>query len=224
MMKKMLIVAAGAMALVPTFAMAYDIYSPDEGVLCDKASGFCADEQGISMGLTREYLGPAAEQKLAAMTSGGSFDGSEYTLSDGTHCVSQRRVCTKSKTNDTVSTQYTPVLFGTTPAAGTGSASKPTGTARPSAAITFPEQGVICDKASGFCVDDQGISAAYTRMYLGAAAEAKIVRLMSDNPDMDTASYVLSNGVDCRSGERACMAERRGDAIEPRYTKQLFGN
>lgn len=40
----------------------------------------------------------------------------------------------------------------------------------------------------------------------------------------DTASYVLSNGVDCRSGERACMAERRGNAVEARYTKHLFGN
>jgi hypothetical protein len=224
-MKTLMLAALGAMALAPALASAgYDIFSPDDGVLCDKVAGFCADEQGISMGLTRENLGPAAEQKLMAKMSGPNVDASEYTLSDGTHCISKRRVCTKSKTDSTVSAQYSPVLFGSAATAGAGAASKPTGTAKPSAAITFPERGVICDRISGFCVDDQGISAAMTKMYLGAAAETKIVKLMSENPDMDTATYVLSNGVDCRSQQRVCMAERHGNAVEPRYTRQLFGN
>jgi hypothetical protein len=83
---------------------------------------------------------------------------------------------------------------------------------------------VICDKLSGFCVDDQGISMAFTKMYLGDAAEARMLQHLRENPDLDTANYVLSNGVDCRSGERACMAERRGSAVEPRYTRHLFGN
>ena len=40
------------------------IYSPSRGVLCDSKAGFCADSYGISMGLTKEYIGQAAQDKL----------------------------------------------------------------------------------------------------------------------------------------------------------------
>lgn len=93
--------------------------------------------------------------------------------------------------------------------------------AKPSKAITFPYAGVICDKASGFCADSQGISMGLTREYLGAAAEAKMVQLVREG--MTTTAYVLSNGVDCDHDKRVCMAERRGTEVERRYTRQLFG-
>ena len=226
-MKKIIFAALGVALLTPAVSMAWDVYSPDDGVLCDKKFGFCADDQGISMAYTKDNLGDAAQRSLMDRVNRQGLNLQEFTLSDGTFCSARRHVCTMSKTNDTIATANTQVLFGKEAAAGGaggGGGSGATGTAKPSAAITFPEKGVICDKLSGFCVDDQGISAAFTKMYLGAAAEAKIVGLMSENPDMDTANYVLSNGVDCRSGEHACMAERRGSAVEPRYTEHLFGN
>jgi uncharacterized protein (DUF779 family) len=214
-MNKTLAALLGAALLIPALAQAAppagNIFSPYKGVLCDRQSGFCADDQGISMGLTKEYLGEAAQRKLMEVT-GSNFDGSEFVMMDGTRCVSKQRVCTTTKWGDTVAQRATIALYGALPAA-----------AKPHPAISFPEAGVICDKASGMCVDAQGISVAMTKMYLGTTAESKLMKLLRENPDMDTKNYVLINGVDCRSDERVCMAERRGTAVERRYTKQLFG-
>jgi hypothetical protein len=131
-------------------------------------------------------------------------------MSDGTTCKSKERICTTGKWTDKVHTKATLALFGKLPA-----------TAKPSKAISFPSAGVICDKASGFCADSQGISMGLTREYLGAAAEAKMLKLV--NEGMTTTAYVTSNGVDCDHTRKVCMAERRGTEVERRYTKQLFG-
>jgi hypothetical protein len=214
MMKSYLAALLGAAFLSTGFtagaAPSANVYSPYKGVLCDKKSGFCADEQGISMGLTKEYLGAAAEKKMTEMARDTSFDGSFYTMSDGTTCKSKERLCTTGKWTDKVHTKATMALFGKLPA-----------TAKPSKAISFPHTGVICDKASGFCADAQGISMGLTREYLGAAAEAKMLKLF--NEGMTTTAYVTSNGVDCDHTRKVCMAERRGTEVERRYTKQLFG-
>ena len=199
-----------AVAVTVTAAPSGNVYSPYKGVLCDKKARFCADEQGISMGLTKEYLGAEAEKKMTEMGRDSSFDASYYTMSDGTTCKSKERICTTGKWTDTVHTKATLALFGKLPA-----------TAKPSKAITFPSSGVICDKASGFCVDSQGISMGLTKEYLGAAAEAKMTKLVSEG--MTTTAYVMSNGVDCDHSKKVCMAERRGTEVERRYTKQLFG-
>ena len=208
--------ALAALTLLPVFAQASqptgNVYSPHKGVLCDKKAGLCADEQGISMGLTKEYLGAAAEQKLLKITRNADFDGRWFVLSDGTSCKSAERVCTTSKHADTVSQKATLALYGKLPAA-----------AKPSQAITFPAKGVICDKSAGFCVDQEGISLAFTKQYLGAAAEAKFTQFVRENPGMDLKAYVLSNGADCDSTKRTCMAERRGTEVERRYTRHLFG-
>ncbi len=212
-MKAISVLLAAALlapVMVSHAVSAGNVYSPYKGVLCDKRAGFCADEQGISMGLTKEYLGAEAETKMIEMTRGSNFDASFYTMSDGTTCKSKERICTTGKFNDTIHTKATIALFGKLPA-----------TAKPSKAITFPNAGVICDKASGFCADSQGISMGLTREYLGAAAEAKMVKLV--NEGMTTTAYVTSNGVDCDHTRKVCMAERRGTEVERRYTKQLFG-
>jgi uncharacterized protein (DUF779 family) len=215
MFKKTLGALIGAALLIPVLAQAAPpagtIFSPYKGVLCDRQSGFCADEQGISMGLTKEYLGEPAQRKLMEVM-GSDSDLSEFTMADGTRCMAKQRICTTSKYSDTLSNRATVALFGSLPAA-----------AKPHPSISFPEAGVICDKSSGMCVDQQGISVAMTKMYLGNAAESKLMKLLRENPDMDTKNYVLINGVDCRSDQRVCMATRGGTSVERRYTKQLFG-
>jgi hypothetical protein len=214
MMKSYLTALLGAALSSTAFsagaAPSAKVYSPYKGVLCDRKAGFCADEQGISMGLTKEYLGAEAEKKMLEMTRGSNFDASFYTMSDGTTCKSKERICTTGKWTDKVHTKATMALFGKLPA-----------TAKPSKAISFPSAGVMCDKASGFCADSQGISMGLTREYLGASAEAKMLKLV--NEGMTTTAYVTSNGVDCDHARKVCMAERRGTEVERRYTKQLFG-
>jgi hypothetical protein len=209
------LVAAVLMLMAPGPAPAQSgaVSSPARGVLCDRKAGFCADATGISATWTEKYLGAAAAKKLAGIIGDGrNFDGTVFTMSNGVHCELAARVCTKGKFVDDVEPTATKALFGKLPPV-----------AKPSAAITFPAKGVICDKSAGLCVDREGISMGFTKEYLGSAAEAKLLRLVKENPGMDLTAYVLSNGVDCDSKKQVCMAERRGTDVERRYTKHLFG-
>lgn len=89
------------------------LFYPEAGVLCDKKAGFCADTQGISMGLTQVHLGDKAQDKLVKMF--GSTDGVDmgsYTLSNGVHCESSEQQCYKDRYFPrTKESKYTAMLF-----------------------------------------------------------------------------------------------------------------
>ena len=85
------------------------VTTPMAGVICDKKASFCADSQGISVALTKEYLGAKAEKKLMDM---GSFDTSEFVLSNGVRCDTKAEKCTVSKINLTVDAAHSQALFG----------------------------------------------------------------------------------------------------------------
>lgn len=82
-MKKLLISAVLMSATFQVSAANENIWSPDQNVLCDKIAGFCADNQGISVTYTQEYLGQKAANKLINM---GEFDMTRFTLSNGAKC------------------------------------------------------------------------------------------------------------------------------------------
>ncbi len=84
------------------------VYSPSQGVLCDTKAGFCADSYGISMGLTKEYLGQAAQDKLMSYKD---FDTSEFTMTNGVYCDSKMKKCYNNKWKEKVDTYYTGKLF-----------------------------------------------------------------------------------------------------------------
>ena len=207
-------IAALAAATTPhAVAAQAGVYSPAKEVLCDKPSGFCADGTGISASWTDKYLGAAAAKRLAEMIGDGkNFDSTVFTMSNRVHCDIQARVCTKDKLSDVVEPTATKVLFGKLPAA-----------AKASKDIGFPAAGVICDKKANFCVDAKGISMSATQQYLGADVAQRFLKLNGPLKDMDATRYVLTNGVDCDSAKRVCMAERRGTEVERRYTRHLFG-
>jgi hypothetical protein len=47
---------------------------------------------------------------------------------------------------------------------------------KPNSAITYPKPGgVVCDKKSGFCADQQGVSVAITEMELGKQASKNLM-------------------------------------------------
>ncbi|CAI1853717.1 Fels-1 Prophage Protein-like [Serratia quinivorans] len=100
-----------------TFAAA--VFSPNKGVVCDKVSNFCVDNQGISMGLTTKYLGRQAQKKLT-MIIGDSINVNlwEYTLSNGVHCDSHKKQCYSDRyyprTKDKNESTWTPQIFGNT--------------------------------------------------------------------------------------------------------------
>ncbi|WP_322862384.1 YcgJ family protein [Aeromonas allosaccharophila] len=89
------------------------IFSPESGVLCDKKAGFCADSQGISMGLTRIHLGDKAKAKL--VKTFGSIDGVDmgsYTLSNNVHCESSEKQCYQDRYFPrTKESKYSAMLF-----------------------------------------------------------------------------------------------------------------
>jgi hypothetical protein len=213
-MKRAMGALVAALCLSPFAVSAADVYSPGKGVLCDKKSGFCSDREGISLALTKEYLGPAAEQKMLSMMQPvENFDATHFVMSNHVSCDTKARVCTKSKLDDRVESTATMALFGKLPPS-----------APPDENISFPHEWVICDKKSGFCVDDQGISMALTKEYLGQAAQDKMMTVYRSIPTFDGSVYVLSNGVECNSAQKRCVTERQGSDVERRYTKHLFGN
>jgi len=93
---------------------ASSVYSPGKGVICDKKSGFCSDSYGISLALTKEYLGAKAGHKWSKILSDSSFDSTSFTLSNGLSCDTKQKICKKSKFDDNADAHWTKVLFGRT--------------------------------------------------------------------------------------------------------------
>ncbi|CAB3773880.1 YcgJ family protein [Paraburkholderia humisilvae] len=84
------------------------------GVLCDRY--FCATDEGISLDLTKRYLGKRAATKLFSQ---GEFDVTEFTFANGIFCDVKERLCRENryygengKHNGAVSERYTELLFG----------------------------------------------------------------------------------------------------------------
>lgn len=89
-MNRKILAIALLVASASATAAGETIWSPDQGVLCDKVAGFCADDQGISVAYTQEFLGAKAAQKIVAM---GEFDMTTFTLSNGARCDTNARKC-----------------------------------------------------------------------------------------------------------------------------------
>jgi len=107
-MKRLLIGITFAIIATSAYAKSQTIYSPDQGVLCDRKSGFCADSTGISMAYTEQFLGKKVAAKLLK-TIGTDSDMTTFTMSNGVHCELKENKCTTSKLNDTPD----PVATGT---------------------------------------------------------------------------------------------------------------
>jgi hypothetical protein len=86
-----------------------------EGAICDKKAGFCADQMGVSLALTKMYLGDKAEQKLmATIKEVGSeyFNPTSFTMSGGLTCDTKVKQCWTSKLQDKPHEKATKTLFG----------------------------------------------------------------------------------------------------------------
>ena len=192
--------------------------SPKAGVLCDRKAGFCADSEGISMGLTKLYLGEEAEQKMMAEINKvglENFDTSAFVLTNGVACDCKAKRCTASKYDQKTDAAHTQALFGSTGASG--SAAVPV-----KGTVFSPEAGVLCDKQVGICADSQGISMAFTRQYLGEEAQQKQMALMKKGGYNDK-YFILSDGVACNIADKKCYAGEFDSTVAAAPTKALFG-
>ena len=95
------------------------------------------------------------------------------------------------------------------------------------AAVFSPAKGVVCDKKSNFCVDNQGISMGLTTEYLGSKSQKKLQKSLGDGAGVSLGEYTFSNGVYCDSHEKQCYTDRyyprTQDKQEPKLTAQIFG-
>ena len=87
------------------------IFSPEKGIVCDKASDFCADSQGISLGLTKEYLGQEAADSIGDMIERDQMDTVKYTMSNGVYCDAGERKCYKGSSREELDSYYTNWLY-----------------------------------------------------------------------------------------------------------------
>lgn len=110
--------AVSAIALIPSLVSAAQqdaVTSPAKGVICDRF--FCADKFGISNGLTTQYLGQAASDKLTYL---GDFNRTAFTLANGIFCDTNELRCYEDRSfgpngkHSPVSLKYTGMLFGGT--------------------------------------------------------------------------------------------------------------
>ena len=109
-MKKLIAVAV---ALVSSTAFATIIYKP--GTLCDSKAGFCADSQGVSVGITEMELGPKAGKKLMAEINKvgiNDFDATTFTMSGGLNCNTKEKKCYTNRYDKKVDVKATKTLFG----------------------------------------------------------------------------------------------------------------
>jgi len=89
-----------------------NVYSPEQGVICDKKSEFCSDSYGISLGMTKDFLGQKAADKMTKILSDKDFDATVYAMSNGLYCDTKQKICKKSKWDEKADAYWTKILFG----------------------------------------------------------------------------------------------------------------
>lgn len=93
-------------------------------------------------------------------------------------------------------------------------------------AVYSPKPGIVCDKKAQFCADEQGISLAFTKEYLGQKAENAMLGRVRDAggpANYDLSWFAFSNGVDCKTKEKVCHVSKHSDKVDAAHTKALFG-
>lgn len=93
------------------------------------------------------------------------------------------------------------------------------------AGLDFYKEGAICDKKAGFCADEQGVSVALTKMYLGEEAEQKLMAEIKKVgvQDFDATSFTMRGGLTCDAKVRTCWTNRHEKRVDVRATRTLFG-
>jgi hypothetical protein len=205
------------------------VYSPEPGVICDKKGGFCADSEGLSVAMTKMYIGAAAEKKLTDRIKKEpgvqDYDTTTFTLTNGVSCDCKAKKCKLSKYEDKVDAAHTKALFGAAAAPAAPMAPAKQGkSVTLKGAVYSPDPGAICDKKGGFCADYEGVSVALTKMYLGAKAEQHLMDAINKVGinDFDATTFTMSDGIYCDCKAKQCKDKLSGKP-DAAHTRALFG-
>ena len=82
------------------------VFSPEQGVICDREGNFCADGTGISASWTEQYLGAEAAHNIA------NADQSEWVYHNGVECILADQACNHAGKIDKSSKKIQKMLFG----------------------------------------------------------------------------------------------------------------
>ena len=89
--------------------------------------------------------------------------------------------------------------------------------------VFSPARGVICDTyGTAYCADGTGISMSWTEKYLGPKAVSAFTKITAGG-DFDGTTFVLSNGVQCRTADKACFTQKNGNTISKAITQRIWG-
>ncbi|EOI6844107.1 YcgJ family protein [Salmonella enterica] len=186
------------------------IFTPAPGILCDHEKNYCVDSEGISRDKTAEYLGNKAADRLSMHDVRKNF----FSLSNGVFCSVESNTCFTDSGQKFMDLWSTRIIFSSSPDSEykNGYENK--------TEIFFPAEGVVCDRASHFCADRQGISLSLTQAFLGTS---KILeKILGDTSDVDLSVFSLSNGVYCDSALHKCYTDRFKAHPEHEVTRHLY--
>ena len=110
-LSKLSLVAYLSILATNTWAASIE-YKPH--VICDKTAGFCADFEGVSVALTKMYLGDKAEAKLMTTIKSvgiSDFDGTEFTMTGGLTCHTKEKMCWTTRLREKPDTKAMKTLF-----------------------------------------------------------------------------------------------------------------
>lgn len=99
-LKKLALAICLVMASGPNYAEVLEFH---EHAICDAKAGFCVDHMGISLALTKIYLGEKAEAQLMDRirnTGNKYFDPTRFTMSGGLTCHTEVKLCWTSRLRD----------------------------------------------------------------------------------------------------------------------------
>lgn len=111
-MKKSILAAMLALGAISTGAFAgqveygHGVFSPEQGVVCDREGNFCADGTGISASWTDQYMGSEAAHNL------GEYDTTEFVLHNGVMCTVETQSCATHGKVNKASKKIQKMIFG----------------------------------------------------------------------------------------------------------------
>jgi hypothetical protein len=93
------------------------------------------------------------------------------------------------------------------------------------AGLDYYKEGAICDKESGFCADDMGVSVALTKMYLGDKAEKQLMAKINKVgiQEFDATTFTMHGGLTCDTKVKTCWTNRYDKKVDVKAIKTLFG-
>ena len=88
------------------------VYSPEEGIVCDKKAQFCVDASGVSLGLTKEYFSLKVQDRLLEKIENAKLSTDKYKFSNGITCSTNEKLCfTTQNSKKVVHKELTQVIF-----------------------------------------------------------------------------------------------------------------